>query len=351
MLIAAGSLLQFVKFMQITLLIMLPLMVAAVAYTIYTHYRRKKKPVFVKSNEDPVMHLLNATPEVINYEEIEGDYVQFDQSAVVKEYKSKLIYSHARFTALQKDYEGLQDKCNSLLMLLETHSPTQKTAFMKNHEEISTTPILAITAAVNDDQQNPSGPGTSIDDACIQDLLEQKRTEIAFLQSQLEQRIRNFHQSEKQLAEARAYVSDADRNVSEIKEILNNERQLLTEKETLVYQLQAKLEERDAIAGENQDALLLMENNLRSTREQNEMLNAMVADHTDLVQALQTSLAAEENKVEQLQLKLDRNRQIMKRLFNEFAQYMDPESDASPVVELKAAFVKDQQAAFSENLG
>ena len=344
MLIAAGALVQFVKFMQITMLIMIPLLVLAVTWTVYTHYRRKKLKPVAEYSPDPVLRLINATPEIINIEEMEGDYVHFDQSALLKEYKSKLIYSHARYTALQKDHGQLQDKCNMLLMMTETISSNNKKAIMENqeHETLQANAAMEYTTPVN--------PNTE-EEACLRDLLEEKKAQIGFLQLQIEQRIRNFHQAEKQLADVNARFAEFQGSAAETSAMIGELKQSLSEKESANTALQEQIAETESKLSDRDNSIFWLENTLRDTRAQNEMLNAMLADNTDLVASLQSVIETEQAKRLQVEQKLDRNRQVMKRLFSELALCMEPENAVSPVIELKAAFVKDQQDALAETIG
>ena len=348
MLIAAGALIQFAKFMQITMLIILPLLVLSVAWTIVTHYRQKKnKKIIPLYKPDPVLRLINATPELINFGEVEGDYVHFDQSALVKEYKSKLVYSHARYSALQKDHDQLQDKCNSLLAILESDSVNNKKLIMENQEQ-ELTPVVNTAAAMV--YTVPESVNNE-EDACLRDMLEEKKAQIGFLQLQLEQRIRNFHQAEKQLAEINAQFAACRDDFETTCTTLADLRVSISKKEALISDLRERLAEKESLFSEREGNVLWLENTLRETREQNEMLNAMLADNKDLVQSQQTVIETEQARSLQLEQKLDRNRQIMKRLFSELAMCMEPDHNESPVIELKAAFVKDQQDALVETIG
>ena len=57
---------------------------------------------------------LKASPELLGYTNGDGEYVFFDQSSVLAEYKKKLLYYHARYTALRHDFAKLELKYNAL---------------------------------------------------------------------------------------------------------------------------------------------------------------------------------------------------------------------------------------------
>lgn len=106
MLLSVGAFSEFTRFMQISFLIVLPLLAVMIGITAIIHYRKNKNKS-LPGDKDTVEQLIDGTPEGLNYEKEDADYVYYDQSGLISAYKKKLIYSHARFTALQQDYETL----------------------------------------------------------------------------------------------------------------------------------------------------------------------------------------------------------------------------------------------------
>jgi hypothetical protein len=287
------------------------------------------------------LHLINATPEVINYEELEGDYVQFDQSALVKEYKSKLVYSHARFTALQKDYEKLQAKCSALRLLVDSYSPKNKNTNMENQH------FDPVSIPEHAGQQ----PGHSDDPAILKDLLEEKIAQISFLQQQLDQRIRSYHQADRELKEVRARFEKLSREAEAVNSRISDLTDSITAKEALAEDLRRMLAEKENELAGKSDLVTWLENSLRDSREQNEMLSALSADNSDRVSSLEAAMEKEKAMSGLLQQKLENKRQVMRRLFAELASDMEPDQPASPVIEMKTAFVTDHQKELVETIG
>ena len=56
-----------------------------------------------------------ASPEQFNHKKEDGEYLFFDHSALIDEYKKRMFYNHARFIALQKDYASFEIKYSTLI--------------------------------------------------------------------------------------------------------------------------------------------------------------------------------------------------------------------------------------------
>jgi chromosome segregation ATPase len=371
MLLTAGSLMEFVRFLQITLVIILPILLISLAVPFIIQYRKKKKKT-APGNGDVVQKLIDATPDSLNYENEDADYVHYDQSGLVREYKSKLIYSHARYTALQRDYERVQDKCNALLLQMETPLLNKKNKVMEdfnvtNHamdvnsltalesernelltrleqlngsyqslerENESLTTQLGLLTATDEERavilNNWKEKSEALQDKIaeqdyLKDVLEEKNMQIGFLQQQLEQRIFKFHQSEKQFAEARLQLEQKSEETTNVQFLVNEKERLLSEK---------------------LNTITWLENSLQETRQQNEMMNAMVGDNNDKVLALQENLAREQSRLADTEQKLARNREMLRKLYRDIATCVEPEE--SPVFELKPAYVKTEMVELSE---
>ena len=91
--------------MQIVTWIIAPAFLLTILVTVYLHYRRKKRDAALQKPDEK--EFLNASPEQVGYTNGEGEYVLFDHSTLIQEYKHRLSYHHARTAALQQDLEYL----------------------------------------------------------------------------------------------------------------------------------------------------------------------------------------------------------------------------------------------------
>ena len=118
MCLAVWPLTGFSGLLQILLLIVSAFLVTAFMITVVLHYRRRKK----EPEPADVEQIVAASPETAQYK-IEDEYILFDHSGLIREYKAKLIKNHARYMALKQDFEQLEEKYNAVLQT--ANSPLQ----------------------------------------------------------------------------------------------------------------------------------------------------------------------------------------------------------------------------------
>jgi hypothetical protein len=107
MFLSSGPSIEFIKYFQVLSWIFLAIGLPVILVTVYLHYRRKRagRPGDLNSGET----LVQASPELLGYTKGDGEYVFFDHSILISEYKKKLSYNLARFSSLKKDYEKLEN--------------------------------------------------------------------------------------------------------------------------------------------------------------------------------------------------------------------------------------------------
>lgn len=394
MLLTAGA--EVIKFIQILCWIVLPLLLSAIGVTIYLHYRKKKMEVSLPVRPG---ELILPSPERVSHRKENGEYIYFDHSGIIREYKDRLSYNHARYAALQQDFSVLETKYSSLA-LYATHSLlTIKQTDMKNlveqlpphlQEEVNK---LAATHQTEKEelmarleqlgksyesleQENESlleqmnlGTATEEEKALLgnrwrqesillkdkvaeqeylKDVLEEKKSQIEFLQHQLEQRIKNQHQSEQQREQA---IADREEANTEKQQLLNQAEQLrtgLSLKQDQMDKLQMLICEKEELLSEKQqllssklDHITYIENVLHESKQQNEILSAVAADSAELAGSLQRQLEDERSRLAYTEQRLAANKQILRRLHKEFSAFMDEDSDRSPVIALRPDLITE----------
>src|SRR5688572_15719174 len=95
--LAAGSSFELIKFIQILSWIIMPVLLLCVAVTVFLHYRRKKQNEAGINPDDNENSFILASPERFNHSIQDGEYVYFDHSALIREYKNRMFYNHARY--------------------------------------------------------------------------------------------------------------------------------------------------------------------------------------------------------------------------------------------------------------
>jgi chromosome segregation ATPase len=386
MLLAANPSFEIVRFLQILVWIIVPIMASAIAMTIYLHYRRKKK--VNRMAEQVETNFILASPEQFSHNKQDGDYIFFDHSGLIREYKDRMFYNHARYAALRKDYAVLEAKYTSLATDGKKLKSliTSKKIYMKNRieqlpdagnsvlddatierkemadklEQLSRSyqrleeenrflqEQLSLQTANDEEKEKIVNRWKEehkllvekiTEKEYLEELLEEKKSQIVFLQNQLEQRIRNQHQSDQQ----RQQVEHLHQGLLEEMETMKNELQLKQDEadqlQMMICQKEEEAAEGKQVIGAKQDHITWIENTLHETKQQNELLNAELADKKDELTMLQTQLADERARLELVIQKLASKNQAMQRLYREFSACMNAEQEISPVIALKPSYL------------
>jgi hypothetical protein len=395
MFLTTGSAFDFVKFIQILCWIILPVFLLAALLTVFLHYRKKRIGKAEAGNGDE--EFMHASPELLGYTKGDGEYVFFDHSSLISEYKKRLSYNHARYTALRQDFEKLETKYAMLAGYATTIFINNKNINMENlhepmpqHLEAEINKMTEDYAAekrellisleqlgksyqslekehesllervnmetVTDEEkaavihrwkeENIVLKDKVAEQEYLKEIVEEKKVHIEFLQNQLEQRIKNNHQSENQRNQLMADLEqsrNANENTLNQLESLKNQ---ITQQQEESGKLQITLNEKEELLTERQqslasklDHITWLENTLHEAKEQNEILNASVADSRDLISALQGQLSDEQLRTLAIEQKLSSNKQLLQRLYNDFSSIMGEENAQSPVIPLRPEYV------------
>ena len=389
MLLATGSAFDFVKFIQILCWIILPGLLLAVLLTVFLHYRKKKIEKAEAENDDE--EFMHASPELLGYTKGDGEYVFFDHSSLISEYKKRLSYNHARYTALHHDFEKLETKYAMLASYATTMLINKKNSNMENFQDsmpqnmeteinkmtedytAEKKELLTRLEQMKNSYQNLEHEhelllervhtGTMTEEersqfiehwkqekmALKDKMAEQeylKEVQIDFLQNQLEQRIKNNHQSEsqrKQLLSELEQVRNANENtLLQLNSLKNDMVQQQEETNKIQIVLNGKEEqlvERQQLLTSKLDHITWLENTLHEVKQQNEILNASVADRKDLVAVLQEQLTYEQQKSHAMEQKLSFNKQTLQRLYKDFSAIMGEDDEQSPVIALRPDYI------------
>jgi hypothetical protein len=108
MILSSGPSIEFIKYLQVLSLIFLCIGLPAVLVTVFLHYKRKKTNRIKGTVAEEA--LLQSSPELLGYTKGDGEYVFFDHSSLIKEFKRKLFYHRARYSSLRREFEKLEVK-------------------------------------------------------------------------------------------------------------------------------------------------------------------------------------------------------------------------------------------------
>ena len=396
MLLATGSAFDFVKFIQILCWIILPVFLLAGLLTIFIHYRKKKIEKIENENGDE--EFMHGSPELLGYTKGDGEYVFFDHSSLISEYKKRLSCNYAKYTALHHDLEKLETKYTMLAQYTISIINNKKHSNMENlHEpmpphiekeikkvtaeyEAEKKELLARMEQLGNSYQNLEEEHQSLvekasmetvsdeertaiinrwreenialkdkvaEQEYLKEIVQEKKMQIDFLQNQLEQRIRNNSQEENQrnqlltsLDESKNANEIAQKQIEALKIELNRQQEESNKLQMVLNEKEELLAERQQLLASKLDHITWLENTLHESKEQNEILNASVADSRDLVAAFQEQLSQEQLRTQSIEQKLSSNKQLLQRLYKDFsAAIMDEEKAQSPVIALRPEYI------------
>lgn len=394
MFLATGSAFDFVKFIQILCWIILPVFLLAALLTIFLHYRKKKKEKIENENGDE--EFMHGSPELLGYTKGDGEYVFFDHSSLISEYKKRLACNYAKYAALHHDLEKLETKYTMLAQYtigiinnkknnnmenlhVSTSSDIEKEINKMTAEyEAEKKELLARMEQLGKSYQNLEQEHQSLlekvsmetvsdeertaiinrwreenialkdkvaEQEYLKEIVQEKKIQIDFLQNQLEQRIRNNSQEENQrnqlltnLEELKNANENAQKQIEALKMELNQKQEESNKLQMVLNEKEGLLAERQQLLTSKLDHITWLENTLHESKEQNEILNASVADSKDLIAAFQEQLSQEQLRTQAIEQRLSSNKQMLQRLYKDFSAVMDEENTQSPVIALRPEY-------------
>jgi DNA repair exonuclease SbcCD ATPase subunit len=395
MLLATGPSFEFLKFLQILGWIILSVSLVALILTMILHYRKKRSRISVSVDNE--QKLIQGSPELLGYTKGDGEYVFFDHSALIRDYKSRLTYNHARYAALRHDFDKLQDEYADLAVYTGTKFTHHKITHMENtyeqmpqplHDEIAKLSATykiekeelrakfeqmnqSIKALETENQslQDQVNMQTSTDDEkaviltrwkqenvglreqiagqqYLNDMLVEKKAQIEFLQNQLENRVKSNHQLEQQrlkavteLEEERAEHGKTLKTIESLKNEMLLKQDEADKLQVVLIAREEELSEKQQQLSSKLDHLTWLENVLQETKQHNEILHASSMDDKNLIALLQEQFSSEQSRVQYLEQKLMANKQLMQRLHKDLSSFVDEENGQPPVISLRPDYI------------
>jgi chromosome segregation ATPase len=375
MLLAAGFLSEFSKFIQIISWIVLPIAAIAIFITVYSHYRKKNKSVTApirNANEAMMLITQGNSGQKIN----DADYIYIDHFALINEYEKRLACSHARFAALKKDFLNLKVKYSILngspflviknnmnmqypdvsqqylqaeelpkennpavIELPEQFNELSKINQLLEKENQLLKEQLKLFKATDDEKaaiinrwndENSTLQNKVTEQEYLKEIVEEKKAYINFLQQQLEQRILTQHQSEQKAVDATVQLEQLRKTMEGTQFTLNNEvLQKKEETEKLnagILEKEEQLKEKKQLLISKLDHITYLENILHEIKQHNEILNATIADEKKLTASLQEKSDSDQSRIKYLEQKVNGNKQMLKRLYKELTSMVGTET-------------------------
>ncbi|RYF99811.1 MAG: hypothetical protein EOO02_16185 [Chitinophagaceae bacterium] len=204
MVLLLASLQEIKLFLKIVLWIAVPLITISFLITTILHYRQKKRNALRG----------DTMPEL---EEGDGD------KSIVSRLQREVSYYRKRIGELQHVLSFAKDEVPKAPL-------TDQPLPALDPENISIAGVIGETVSPANEA---IGSDLSGDAAYLQDLVNEQKAHVQFLQTQLENRIRSFHEMEQQCRDARARVQRLEKSLQELQSQHNKTLQLLDKQAAL----------------------------------------------------------------------------------------------------------------------
>lgn len=246
------SLYEFGQFLRIILWISVPLVVISMLVTTWLHYRRKRQVpdellLSLSGAEgagigfDAAGRSANAAPVVTpaileSAAEISGNGQEpLEESApepVLDPDQQEKVYKGILW--MKEKYEQYRDMADRRYEQLKEELTRTEKKYQELLEAASRNIPPTGTDHPVENIVRQSSDGADVEKASYPDLLEEKNRQINFLQQQLDQRIKSYHQSELDSRENKS-------RMLELEELQLHTRHLLEEKQAYIDQLEGQL--------------------------------------------------------------------------------------------------------------
>ncbi|MBO9201259.1 MULTISPECIES: hypothetical protein [Niastella] len=252
-------------------------------------------------------------------EELQRYYAkQVDELGV--QYKSEKTDLSVQLQQLQKTIQQLKDE-NVVLQQKVHTSGEQK--FGTYEQQIKELQGLLTTA----EEEKTSLKNKITDQTYLQDVLQEKKLQIEFLQNQLEQRIKTFREVEKEAADKTVLVQqnqtareNFEREVHAMKEELHQQREEVSAWQQAVERSREENRQHQDNLRSKAGHIENLERNLHEVQQQQAVLQLVLDDKQNMITSLQESLHREQQKTKDLEGKLITNNQLLSKIYGDLSK-------------------------------
>lgn len=350
-----ATLQEFTLFLQIVLWIAVPVTIIALLITTILHYRRKKK------NRDTILPY----PEHGNDLSVPltGDEVPDwlasanpENISLLKKYEREIRYFKEKNHAQEEDFRRLEEKYETLLskayrgdktgnenivadLQKETREYKQKIVeLQKALEQAKETaehdqkePVTKEIQSENNSENTPTA-----EQDYLRDMVEEEKQHISFLQQQLEQRIRSYHEMEHQLRSLSEEMIKKDQLLTEKEEQLTTAEQVIEAKNMETEQHLKKIEGylneirlKEETIDSKTASILQLEKSLEELQNHHNQSLHLLNSSNNTVTELHDQLAQQTNKTAELEEKLERANRFLGKLHDEILGNMEAKEQES----------------------
>ena len=383
----------FLKFLQILLWIGIPAFVIAMLVTTLIHYNNKRKKARKQEEQSMIFEKSNSFSGYDDFSLIPPGVYLPGSKHEVKGIIHRLFHSNARYIAIRKDFEMLNEKYKRLHVNNHQHSETinketmetiqvdlqqtlqEQIQNIKEQHEVEKKELYAELTQLTEAFENLERDYNNLQEqllayssdenkttAVIQkwevekaelrkkiseqeylkEVLEEKKIQIGFLQQQLEQRIKNHHLVEQQFR-------DLGMKFMEVKEQLEIKEQSEKEFQASVHEKEQEIVLLKETIQTKADHAAQLEASLKTSEEQNVNFSLTVEDKNRFIEALQQQLVNCDTQKNELEKKLEKNNTLLKGFHRKLSDVFEEEA-ASPVIVMKPVYTEENAGEYTGSL-
>jgi chromosome segregation ATPase len=161
----------------------------------------------------------------------------------------------------------------------------------------------------------------------LPDVLEEKKLQIDFLQTQLEQRIKNYHNLEQQathtvgqLQQLQTAISGYEEQVKGLTGELQSQQQQAAEWGSALEHSRKEEQQQQEVIRTKTGQIEQLEWKVQDLQQQQGVLQSEMADQQDTVRGLRERLTDEQQKAAVLEARLEQSQQLFNRIYTDLAQ-------------------------------
>jgi len=252
-------------------------------------------------------------------EELQRYYAkQVDELGI--QYKSEKADLSMQLQQLQKTIQQLKDENVVLQQKVQTSGEQKHGGYEQQIKELQ--------GLLTQAEEEKNSLKTRINDQTyLQDVLQEKKLQIEFLQNQLEQRIKTFREVEKDAADKTVQVQQTqtqkenfEREIHAMKEELHQQREEVSAWQQAVERSREENRQHQESLRSKTGHIENLERNLHEVQQQQAVLQLVLDDKQNMITSLQESLNREQQKTKDLEGKLITNNQLLSKIYGDLSK-------------------------------
>lgn len=237
-----------------------------------------------------------------------------------QQYKTEKTDMGAQVQQLQKTIQQLKDENAALQQKVQLSGEQKHGNYEQQIKELQ-----SLLSKAEDEKAILKSKIT--DQQYLQDVLQEKKLQIDFLQNQLEQRIKTFRELEKEAADKTAQVQltqsqkeNFEREIHALREEMQQQQEEVNAWQQAVERSREEIRQYQENVRSKAGHIENLERNLHEVQQQQAVLQLVLDDKQNMITSLQESLHREQQKTKDLENKLITNNQLLSKIYGDLSK-------------------------------